>query len=70
MMAFQQTFNLFCDCWKLYRKYVLKDLNDVAINEYIQESGNLMEKYKNNIFAKDMIVAITSEIERRIRWRD
>lgn len=70
MMAFQQAFNLFCDCWKLYRKYVLKDLNDVVINEYIQESGNLMEKYKNNIFAKDMIVAITSEIERRMRWRD
>lgn len=66
-MSIKDVFGLFCDCWRLYRKYILRDLNDTNIDEYIVESGKIAKEYKNDPFARDMIVSVTNEIERRIR---
>lgn len=64
MMAVRTVFNLFCDSWHLYQKYILSKLNEKDLDEFIRESGELFQKYERDPFAKDMLLAITNEIER------
>ena len=44
MMAVRTVFNLFCDSWQLYRKYIAKALNeddlDGFINAYLKALAN------------------------------
>ena len=65
MMAVSAVFSLFCDSWHLYRKYILSKLNEKELDEFIQESGELFQKYKQDPFAKDLLLAVTNEIERK-----
>lgn len=65
MMAVRAVFNLFCDCWQLYRKYIAKALNADDLDGFIQESGDLFQKYRQDPFAKDLLLAVTNEIERK-----
>lgn len=65
MMAVRTVFNLFCDSWQLYRKFILSKLGQKELDEFIQESGELFRKYGQDPFAKDMLLAVTNEIERR-----
>lgn len=67
MMAFRTVFNLFCDSWKLYRKYILTELNEKDLEKFTQESGEFFRKYGQEPFAKDLLLAVTNEIERRER---
>ncbi len=64
MMAVRTVFNLFCDSWQLYRKYISKALNEDDLDRFIQESGELFQKYEQDPFAKDVLLAVTNEIER------
>lgn len=64
MMAVRTVFNLFCDSWQLYRKYIAKALNENELDKFIRESGELFQKYKQDPFAKDLLLAVTNEIER------
>ena len=65
MMAVRTAFQLFCDCWHLYRKYILSKLNEKDLDEFIRESGELFQKYGQDPFAKDLLLAVTNEIERK-----
>ena len=65
MMAVRTVFNLFCDSWHLYRKYILSKLNEKDLDEFIQESEALFQKYKRDPFAKDLLLAVTNEVERK-----
>ena len=65
MMAVRTVFNLFCDSWHLYRKYITKALNEDDLDEFIQESGDLFRKYRQDPFAKDLLLSVTNEIERK-----
>ena len=64
MMSVRTVFSLFCDSWHLYRKYILSKLDEKDLDEFIQESGELFQKYKQDPFAKDLLLAVTNEIER------
>lgn len=64
MMAVRTVFNLFCDSWYLYRKYILSKLNEKDLDEFIRKSGELFKKYEQDPFAKELLLAITNEIER------
>ena len=66
MMAVRTVFNLFCDSWHLYRKYILSKLNEKVLDDLIQESEELFEKYAQDSFAKDILLAVTNEIERKV----
>lgn len=66
-MAIRTVFNLFCDSWQLYRKYIAKALNEDDLDGFIQESGNLFQKYGQDPFAKDLLLAVTNEVERKSR---
>ena len=65
MMAVRTVFNLFCDSWQLYRKYILSKLNEKDLNEFIRESDELFQKYEQDPFAKDLLLAVTNEIDRK-----
>lgn len=65
MMEVRTVFNLFCDSWQLYRKYIVKALNEDNLDGFIQESGDLFRKYGQDPFAKDLLLAVTNEIERK-----
>lgn len=66
MMAVRTVFNLFCDIWQLYRKYILSKLDEKELDEFVQESGEIFRKYGQDPFAKDILLAVTNEIERKI----
>ena len=66
-MAVRTVFNLFCDCWHLYRRYILRGLDEKDLDEFIRESGELFRKYEQDPFAKDLILAATNEVERKMR---
>ena len=61
MMAIRTVFNLFCDSWQLYRKYILKEKD---LDDFIRDSGELFQKYGQDPFAKDLLLAVTNEVER------
>ena len=65
MMAVGTVFRLFCDCWQLYRKYITRELEEKALDDFIEESGELFRKYGQDPFAKDLLLAVTNEIERK-----
>ena len=65
MMTVGTVFSLFCDSWHLYRKYILSKLNEKDLDEFIRESGELFRKYGQDPFAKDLLLAVTNEIERK-----
>ena len=67
MMAVRTVFNLFCDCWHLYRRYILRELNEKDLDEFIQESGEVFQKYERDPFARDLLLAVTNDVERRIK---
>ena len=69
MMSVRMVFNLFCDSWSLYRKYILKELRENDLDEFIQESGGLFRKYEQDPFAKEILLAVSNEIERRERMK-
>lgn len=66
-MAVRTVFNLFCDSWQLYRKYILKEKD---LDDFIRESGELFQKYGQDPFAKDLLLAVTNEVERKERDND
>ena len=63
-MAVKTVFNLVCDSWQLYRKYILKEKD---LDGFIQESEELFQKYGQDPFAKDLLLAVTNEVERKER---
>ena len=67
MMAFRTAFGLFCDSWHLYRKYILGELDEKDLDEFIQESEEIFRKYNQDPLAKDLLLSVTNEIERKVR---
>lgn len=65
MMAVRRVFNLFCDSWYLYRKYITRELEENTLDDFIKESGEIFRKYEQDPFAKDLLLAVINEIERR-----
>ena len=67
MMAIKAVYNLFCDSWKLYRKYMVCQLNEKELDLFVQETKDIFQKYDQEPLAKDLMVTVTSEIERRLK---
>lgn len=64
MMAVRTAFNLFCDCWYLYRKYIPAKLNEKAMDEFVEASQAIFRKYEQEPLAKDILLAISNEVDR------
>ena len=67
MMAIKAVYDLFCDSWKLYQKYMVCQLNEKELDLFVQETKDIFQKYDQEPLAKDLMVTVTSEIERRVK---
>ena len=64
MMAVRTAFQLFCDCWHLYRKYILKTANEEVL-EGLKNEADKIKKYDEKPLAKELLMAVLNEIERK-----
>lgn len=65
MMAVRTAFQLFCDCWHLYRKYILRTANEGALEQFKKETEEIYTRYKQEPMAKEMLLAVIGEVERK-----
>lgn len=64
MMVFMEAARLFQDSWKLYRKYYGEEKSEAVWNQLIEEAEGLHAKYGKQPFARELIAAVISEVER------
>lgn len=69
MMAVRVVFSLFCESWNLYRKYILTELNEDELDSFTEEADKIFKKYDQTPMAKDLILAVINEIERKEKKR-
>lgn len=66
MMAFLEAAHLFQDCWRLYKKYFsMQSLDRSTWEKFIGETNLILHRYRKEPLAKDILVAVISEIERK-----
>lgn len=65
MMAVRTAFQLFCDCWHLYRKYILRTANEETLEQFKKETEEIYARYKQEPMAKEMLLAVINEVERK-----
>lgn len=58
-------FSIFTDIWNFFKKFYFIEDNDAFWSSVISEAESINEKYKDNKFCRDLILASLSEMERR-----
>lgn len=59
-------FNIYADVWSLHKKFFDIEADDDAMWEkYIKESDDICKKYCNNNLSRDLICAVTRNLEER-----
>lgn len=66
-MDVKTVYNLFTDCWRLYKSFCTSVLTDSDINDFIIQTDNLQKKYKDSALAHDLIMAVINEVDRHIK---
>ncbi len=56
---------MFVDIWEHYKKFYRAEDTEKYWTEQIAACQELQEKYKNSKLAKDMLLAIVKELERK-----
>lgn len=64
-MAVRTVFQLFCDSWDLYRKYILGAKNEEALEQFKRETEEIYARYEQEPMAKEMLLAVINEVERK-----
>lgn len=64
MMGFLEAAGLFRDSWKLYKKYFGQDKDREMWERLIEETKEVYGIHGKQPFAREMMVAVISEIER------
>ena len=57
-------FNIYTDCWKLFRKYSNTNNTDEYWESLIAETDAIVKKYNNSELAKKICLATINELER------
>ena len=70
MMGFLEAADLFQEAWKIYRKYFGSDMSKEDWDRLVAETNQIYEKCRKEEFAKDILVAVTNEIERMGRRKN
>lgn len=59
-------YGMFTDVWRLYKQYAdIRQPEDNRWELFVAEAGALAKKYGNGRFVRDLIMAVTDELERR-----
>lgn len=64
MMGFLEAAGLFKDSWKLYKKYFGQDKDRKMWEKLIEEAEEVYGIHGKQPFAREMMAAVISEIER------
>lgn len=65
----KEYFEIYTDCWKLFRKYSAPNDTDEFWQQLIDESGLMHEKHGKTGFSKKLLVETINEIERIFKER-
>ena len=60
-------YNLFTDCWRLFKKYSEVKDTDEYWEAVVDESVQIANRYNNCKFVRDLLLAITNELEHRAK---
>lgn len=63
-MNFLDTAKLLKDIWELYKRYYGEKLNENLWEQVLKDGRALHVKYQKAVFAREMILAVISELER------
>lgn len=68
-MNFKETieWNVFSDIWNFLKKYYFVQDDDAFWKNCFEDANALYEKYGNSKFAKDLILTVLDELERRAK---
>lgn len=66
-MDIKTVYNLFTDCWRLYKSFCKPDLTDKDIDDLITQTDNLQKKYDGSVLAHDLVLAVINEIDRQLK---
>ena len=67
MMNVTNGFHFFLDLWSLYRKYAGRELMETELDAFREEAKEIYDRY-GTLFAKEMLLAVISEIERNMKF--
>ena len=67
IMKFTDVSYMLSDVWNLYKKYAVRTLDDAELKKFSDEVEDIYNRYKTP-FAKDIILAVISEIERSVKF--
>lgn len=65
----KEYFEIYTDCWKLFRKYSEPNDTDEFWQQLIDESNELHKKHGKTEFSKKLLVETINEIERIFKER-
>lgn len=68
----QEYFSVWKEAWQFHKKFYDNDGSDQAWEQIVNESGEMVRKYEGKLqynFAKDLILAVISEIEKKDKER-
>lgn len=70
MMGLKAVYSLFCDCWGLYGKYATSKLGDEELQAFISESAAMSKKHHEDAFAREIILAVMNEIDKKAQIKE
>ena len=56
-------FDLYTCCWRFFKKYSNPVDDDRFWDSFVEEAGNIMEKFRKSELAKKIVLATIDEIE-------
>lgn len=63
-MELKTIYHLFSECWKFYKKYHDRQFDEAIWEQVLKDGRALHVKYQKSVFAREMILAVISELER------
>lgn len=63
-MELKTIYHLFSECWKFYKKYHDQPFDESIWEQVLKDGRALHVKYQKTVFAREMILAVISELER------
>lgn len=58
---------MFKDFWSLMKKYWIPENNDSYWEELISDTDQFAKRYGNEVFARDLAMALIGELERKAK---
>lgn len=68
--SLKKHFEVYTDCWKLFRKYSEPNGSDEFWEQLIDESNELYKKHGKTEFSKKLLLETVDEIERIFRRKE